>query len=225
MGKYYKVFIIFSVLIFMSFCRDHRYWYVKQTLLNGDVIEITFDKNEKHVWGYIPHIHTSGGGDIKYKISFKYKRDKYTFETKASLVLINIWKGDFFIVTKDFIDKGDNYEYFLRYFKTQKNKFREIKPALFPHSIAIPNIYSFNNYPEIKDPEIINPLLEDFKETITAGLWLNLNNGISYHASWKPEYKQTLIDYKKKYIDPYWTEKAIKDNFPVVVKKEKDKNK
>ena len=29
-----------------------------------------------------------------------------------------------------------------------------------------------------------------------------------------------LIEYKKKYIDPYWSEEALKNNYPKIMKKE-----
>ena len=221
MEKYkVKVFIIFSILIFMTFCRDHRYLYVKQSLINGDVIEITFDKNEKHVWGYIPHIHTSGGGDIKYDISFEYKNSKYNFSTDSSLILINFWKENFFIVIKDYVGDDDSYKIVYRYFKSVKNRFKEINSDIFPKFIAIPNLYYFKMYPKIDQPDIVDPTLEDFRKTIVGVLWLKLEKGIPYKIPWKKEYRKTLIDYKKKYIDPHWNKEALKKNYPEIIRKD-----
>ena len=229
--RYIIHFIIIIVLflgvafyIHLRSIREHIYWYVEQSLINDDKVELKFDLNSRKEWFSFPGRHPFiiiGGGDLRLDIYFIYKGQEHNFGKIGSPVLINYWNSFFYIVTLSSKDsKAYNSDF--HFYRYDKGCVR-IKSEEFPKSIAIPNINYVRNYPEISEPDIINPDIKDFRYSLTAKLWLRLKKGIHYYETKKgfKTYevdKDFLVEYKKKYIDPYWNQKALKDNYPKVLR-------
>ena len=223
--------VIMLFLLFQMNKRSHSYWYVSQQLINGDLIELKFDSSSRIPLFSFPDRHPSiiiGGGDYRIDVYFSYKGQKHHFESIGAPVLINYWKNQFYIVSVAWEGIDNDRRPFLKFYRFEnRSRLKEISPEKFPKSIAIPNIDYIMNYPEIEKPEIINPDLKDFRLSLIARLWLRLEKGVPYHETeirdFKPYEvdKNFLIEYKKKYIDPYWSEQALKDNYPKVLQKNK----
>lgn len=232
------IFVFFVVTIFVIyrfFLREHWYWQVDLNLSNQDKIRILFDSNCRKTFFSFPGRHPSiiiGGGDLRFDIFFNYRGEDFHFRTSKLIVLINFYKGEFFIVTLGTIEKNSYKRkfYFYRYSKTKK--WEIIKKSDFPKSIALPNVYYTLNYPlsrEVSEYDEINPLKKDFRYSITAKLWFVLEKKIEYYELGGKNLdpyevsKDFLITYKKKHIDPYWKEEELKLNKPIVVSvKQKD---
>jgi len=223
--------VIMILLLLQIIKRSHRYWYVSQQLINGDLIELKFDSNSRKPLFSFPGRHPSiiiGGGDYRLDIYFIYKKLEYHFNSPGSTVLINYWDNQFYIVSVAWESIDNERRPILKfYILGNKSRLKEIEPEKFPKSIAIPNIEYIRNYPEIEEPRLINPDLKKFRISLIARLWLRLEKGVPYHKTEGGLFKlyevdkEFLIEYKQKYIDPYWTEESLKKNYPEIIQKEK----
>ena len=226
-GCLFTLILMVVLFFYLRNIREHRYWYVKQSLINSDEIELEFDSNRRKVWFSFPHAIIIGGGDQRLDIYFNYKGREYNFGKIGSPVLINYWNNFFYIVTLRYQDLN-SYNLDFSFYKFEK-KLVIIKSEEFPKSIAIPNINLVRNYPEIRDPDIINSKLKSFRYSLTAKLWLRLEKRIHYYKTIKKGFEtyevdeSFLIGYKKKYIEPYWSEKTLKANNPRIIDKKKKK--
>ncbi|MCJ7481386.1 MAG: hypothetical protein MUO31_00300 [Thermodesulfovibrionales bacterium] len=101
-------------------------------------------------------------------------------------------------------------------FYKYKDKWKEISEKEFPKEIAIENInFDLDSY--IK----INPENKVFRSSSTAFLWKRLGSDSVTYNNWKNNNlfeveKEYLIDFKKKYIDPYWKEEDLKNRIPKI---------
>ena len=203
------VLILTVLFIYRLYIREHSYLYIEQSLINNDVIEIEIDSNSrKPIFSWIHGEDIIGGGDFRIDLNFSYKGIEYHIHIPGGDILINYWENKFYIISLVWIGKKNERRLIYKFFKlNNKSRLKEITPEEFPKPIAIANIDYIRNYPQVEKPVDINVDLKEFRKSRTAGLWRVLLKNLKCN-------KECLLEYKKKYIDPYWTEESLKNNYP-----------
>ncbi|NIQ65523.1 MAG: hypothetical protein GTN94_03275 [Candidatus Aminicenantes bacterium] len=216
--------ILVVIILVVIFCnlqeRDHFFWIVQQKLSNGAVINIEMDESWKKRLSFPPHpltLWSIGGGCHRRDINFSYKGEEYFFRSSDEVVLLNIWDNIFYLVV--LIDEdGSKYKYKAKFhFFKYQGGWQEVSSNEFPKEIAIVNSYLSEPYASESDD--INKNIEDLKNTRTAKLWLRLEKGIDYYQTRGPKFqvdKQAIFEYKKKYMDPFWSGKDFKEYLPQI---------
>jgi len=146
-----------------------------------------------HGFGY-------GGGDIKNHVKFNYSDIEYLHEIPYILVVVKLYKGDFYLVYYDRVTDIHNTTY--KFYKsTEKGDFKEIEASKFPKHLAIQNRFWDNdvleNSRDLKRLKGLNP--EKILGSTTAKIWYTMDD--------KPKTFDSMIEFIKDYKEKYITNK------------------
>lgn len=220
------VFVL-SILFFINLRsqRTHNKWIVEFKLANNDLISVLLDHNYKKIFSFLKgplEIWRIGGDDCKYNLYFNYKMKGYEFNLKGEPFLLNIWGNNFYLVT--LLDEGESKTESKRKFKFFKytNNWIEIAAESFPKEIAFANLYFSINYPYHENFENMNRKHKNIANSLTLRLWLKLLKGIDFYQKGKMD-QNLVLDFKKRYIDPFWGKRNFEEYLPKVKKYEPNK--
>lgn len=213
------IFICFIVLLFTV--RERVITYkIRCALINKGEIIVLLKIDQRKIWFRFPNKpiahgafdYKIGGGDERGCAEFTFNKKNIKYCTRGSFSILNVWKNVLYLVINE-KNGFDNFK-FLKY--NNKNDWEEISEKEFPKEIAIENIdISVGNSYKI-DPE-----LENFRSENTAFIWKRLGSDFTFYNIWKQSNgfveKEYLIDFKKKYIDPYWKEEELKNRIPEII--------
>lgn len=194
-GKRNSLGFLFIVVVFTVywafFQREYRDWTEKIPLARGGYLETHFAFSDKVYHGH-PHLIGWGGDDPKYKLTFHYPSKKEI-----------IWKGVFVPII---LDAQDNYAYLVVFdretdytkirfrFYRYKESWNEISYKEFPKSLAKQNTW-------LKKDEFVDSSASDFNSSLTAHLWLQLEQDKEFYESEKEVISQDfLFKYEKAYM-------------------------
>jgi hypothetical protein len=196
------VIILFFIVVFLflKYRRESEKWVEDIKLLNGNTIKVFHHYSQRAMYGPL-HFLIGGGGE-KYVVCFEYRGTVYIWQCLDIPIVIQFWKNDLYMVMLDI----ENFSLQFRFYKYKK-KLIEISSKDFPKSVAIQNrwisdgtglLSSHKTFTKYK----IDPNDDFFRYSVTAKIWLRLENGIDFRESRYQEVdKDFLIEYKKKYID------------------------
>jgi hypothetical protein len=216
----FLLIVIMIILILFIFIREKTSSYQMEcTLINHDKVIVNCESSHRKIWFKFPQSPIAhgafdfkiGGGDEKICMKLKLKNKKISICQRGYLSILNNWKNELYLAT---IQMEELYNYsFYKYV----NEWKEISEKEFPKEIAIENInVDLESY--IK----INPENKVFRSSNLAFLWKRLGSNLTTYNNWKKNNlfeveKEYLIEFKKKYIDPYWKDEEIKNRIPKIM--------
>ena len=175
---------------------------IRTTTITEKEIEITKDssllvtkKHSERIY-YGGHALGWGGGHPKNKIQFKYNKIPYEHTTPFILIVLKLFKGDFYFV---YFDRETNFEKIVyRFYKTDKDgNTKEIKAKEFPKHLAVQNSWlDKKNRLLLKEMDIEG----EFSNSLTAKLWVRIEANILYYEQKYGAPVDIIRRYKEKYI-------------------------
>lgn len=218
------IIVLSGAYIYLRNIRDHTFWIIEQKLANGIKIDIKIDNNCRKIWSFPPNtrfpIWTKGGDECRFDLYFSYKNKNYQFKTKELPVLLNIWDNVFYAVIENAIKEdgmGIEYRPEFNFFK-YVDGWQSIPAEDFPKQIAIDNLSFSKSFPSVDNPDNINENIDRFKKSTTALLWLYLEKKLTINVL-KEDFQvdpKFILDYRKKYIDPFWSGKNLDEYLPIL---------
>lgn len=213
------ILIMVSIFLFYNSFREKISEYrIECSLINKRKIVIILTIDQRKLWYKFPKTPVAhgaydfkiGGGDKRQSLEFKYNEKIILFNTRGNVSVFNIWNEKIYLITSE--NDRINHFKFYRYI----NKWEEIKAEVFPKEIAIENFCIGPGTGYEIDPES-----KTFRAETTSFIWKRLGEDENDFNEWEKinvsVEKDYLCEYKKRYIDPYWSLEKLRERNPRVL--------
>lgn len=187
--------ILLSWAVYWAFFeREHHHWTDKVQLLNGNTITVTHHASERTYHGH-PHAFGWGGGDPHHEMRFILSSDRtVTWEGKFIPIVLELQDQVPYLIVFD--RETDFRKARFRYYRFH-NDWEEIPPTHFPKSLARQNMW-LTEAREIEALRRMDPTDINLQSSLTAAIWLQLENGIEYFKK-----KEASEEFLRNYIHNY----------------------
>jgi len=188
-----KILLIVAALIiyWAFFLREYSDWTERISLAKGGELEVDYVFSNKVYHGH-PHVFGWGGDDPRYKLTFEHPfKRKITWKGAHTPIILDVQDNIVYLVV---FDRETDFNKIRFKFYKFKDNWHEISHKEFPKSIAKQNTW-------LNKGEIVDSSSSDFNSSLTARLWLQLEQNEEYYESKNAEIPWSfLAKYEKIYM-------------------------